>query len=127
VDRWRARVNLPGRTVHLGTFDTKEEAAAAQPAHDSVARHHLGQRYEFCNYAREMDAEKAIREASEIAVLINDGRMGLIGERYGEAKQHGAYQFILEMLPIWEQKVAKFKKEIPWRKLRGTAQLHSRS
>jgi hypothetical protein len=45
-----------------------------------------------------------------------------VSDAYGEAKQQGAYQFILEMLPIWEQKVAKFKKEIPWRKLRGTAQ-----
>jgi hypothetical protein len=108
VDRWAAEVNPPGRVVHLGTSATKEEAAAA---HDSTARHHLGQRYEFCNYASEVDAEKAIREASEIAVLINDGRMGLIGERYGEAKQQGAYQFIFEMLPIWDKKVARFKKE----------------
>ena len=100
----------------VGTFDTKEEKAAA---HDSTARHHLGQRYEFCNYASEMDAEKAIREASEIAVLINDGRMVLIGERYGEAKQQEAYQFCFEMLPIWTKQVAKFKKVIPWRKLTG--------
>jgi hypothetical protein len=84
VDRWRARarVRLFGREVNLGQFDTKEKAAAA---HDRAARHHLGQRYEFCNYASEMDAENAIREASEmLAVLINDGRMVLIGERYGE-------------------------------------------
>jgi hypothetical protein len=67
-----------------------------------------------------MDAENAIREASEIAVLINDGRMVLIGERYGEAKQQEAYQFCFEMLPIWTKQVAKFKKEIPWRKLTGT-------
>jgi hypothetical protein len=65
-------------------FDTKEVAAAA---HDSTARLHLGQRYAFCNYATQMDAKEAIREASEIAVLINDGRMELIGERHGEAKQ----------------------------------------
>jgi hypothetical protein len=86
VDKWRAVVNLPGRKVHLGQFDTKEVAAAA---HDRVARHHLGQRCEFCNYASEMDAENAIREASEIAVLINDGRMVLIGERYGEGAGGG--------------------------------------
>ena len=116
MDKWRAVVNLPGRKVHLGQFDTKEVAAAA---HDRAARHHLGQRYEFCNYASEMDAENAIREASEIAVLINDGRMVLIGERYGEAKQQEAYQFCFEMLPIWTKQVAKFKKEIPWRKFTG--------
>ena len=76
VDKWKVVVSVAGRKVHLGQFDTKEVAAAA---HDRVARHHLGQRYEFCNYASEMDAENAIREASEITVLINDGRMVLIG------------------------------------------------
>jgi hypothetical protein len=108
VNKWTAKVNHAGQVVHVGTFDTKEEAAAA---HDSIARHHLGQRYAFCNYASQMDAEKAIREASEIAVLINDGRMLLIGERYGEAKQQGAYQFIFEMLPIWDKIVAGCKKK----------------
>jgi hypothetical protein len=96
VDRWAVRVNLPGRVAYLGTFDTKEEAAAA---HDRTARLHLGQRDALCNYyATQMDAKDAIREASEISVLINDGRMELIGERYGEAKQQEAYQFIVEML-----------------------------
>jgi hypothetical protein len=64
VGKWRAWLNLPGRQVNLGQFDTKEVAAAA---HDRAARYHLGQRYEFCNYASEMDTENATREASEIA------------------------------------------------------------
>jgi hypothetical protein len=47
-----------------------------------------------------MDAEEAIREAKDTRVLINDGRMELIGERYGEAKQQEAYQFIVEMRDV---------------------------
>jgi hypothetical protein len=41
-----------------------------------------------------MDAKEAVREAREIAVLINDGRIALIGERYGEAKRQAAYGWI---------------------------------
>jgi hypothetical protein len=55
-----------------------------------------------------MDADEAIREASEIAELRNDGRMSLIAA-YGEAKQQEAFQFILEMLPIWCSTVARYK------------------
>jgi hypothetical protein len=57
-----------------------------------------------------MDAEEAIREAKDIRVLINDGRMELISERYGEAKQQEAYQFVVEMLPIWRENMARYKK-----------------
>jgi hypothetical protein len=28
-DRWRAMIRVGGKLVHLGTFDTREEAAAA--------------------------------------------------------------------------------------------------
>jgi hypothetical protein len=60
-----------------------------------------------------MDAKEAVREAREIAVLINDGRIALIGERYGEAKRQAAYayQFIVEIMPIWRKKVAGYKKK----------------
>jgi hypothetical protein len=86
VDRWEAR-GPPRYKNKKSAFDTKEEAAAA---YDSAARLHYGQNA-FCNYATQMDAEEAIREAKDTRVLINDGRMELISERYGEAKQQEAY------------------------------------
>jgi hypothetical protein len=45
------------RAANLGTFDTKEEAAAA---YDSGSRLHFKQNA-FCNYATQMDAEEAMR------------------------------------------------------------------
>jgi hypothetical protein len=36
--------------------------------------------------------------------------MKLIAERYGKAKQQEAFQFILEMWPIWRLNVARYKK-----------------
>jgi hypothetical protein len=107
VDRWAASIYLPDGKVRLGIFDTKEKAAAA---YDSTARLHFGQNA-FCNYATQMDAEEAIRGANDIRELINDGRMELIGERYGEAKQQEALHFIVEMLPIWRKNMARYKKK----------------
>jgi hypothetical protein len=45
--------------------------------YDSTARRHCGLKA-VCNYDSQVDADEAIREASEIAVLINDGCMSLI-------------------------------------------------
>jgi hypothetical protein len=37
--------------------------------------------------------------------------MELIGERHGEAKQQETFQFIVEMLPIWRENMARYKKK----------------
>jgi hypothetical protein len=55
---------------YLGLFAIKQQAAAA---YDSAARLHHGNA--VCNYDNQMDADEAIREASQINGLINAGFM----------------------------------------------------
>jgi len=38
--KWHAKISVKGETLHLGSFDTKEEAAAA---YDAAARRHHGE------------------------------------------------------------------------------------
>jgi hypothetical protein len=99
--KWKAPIKMHGRQVALGYFTVKEQAAAV---YDSTAR--LNHVNAVCNYDSQMDADEAIREASEINVLINAGQMELIAEEYGKAKQEEAFQFIMEVLPIWRKNVA---------------------
>jgi hypothetical protein len=65
LGRWKAHVGLHGCQVDLGAFDTKEKAAAA---YDSSARRHCGLKAVW-NYDIQVDADEAIREVSEMAVL----------------------------------------------------------
>jgi hypothetical protein len=99
--KWRASIFFNGRKVGLGSFIIKEQAAAA---YDRSAR--LNHVTPVCNYASQMDADKAIREAIEYNMLINAGEMELIMEGHGPAKQEEAYQHITKMVPIWRKIVA---------------------
>jgi hypothetical protein len=85
--QWKAQICVHGRQVGLGYFATKEQAAAA---YDSTAR--LNHVNAVCNYDIQMDTDEAIREASEINVLINAGFMSLIAEGCGKAKQEEVFQ-----------------------------------
>ena len=66
---------------YLGLFAIKQQAAAA---YDSAARLHHGNA--VCNYDNQMDADEAIREASQINGLINAGFMSLT-MRWGPASK----------------------------------------
>jgi len=44
--RWRAKIVVEGKSIHLGTYDTPEEAAAA---YDASARQHYGE-YAVTNF-----------------------------------------------------------------------------
>jgi hypothetical protein len=52
---WQARIKYDGRDHHLGSFGTKEQAAAAR---DTAARQHHGERA-VCNYGSQEEAEAA--------------------------------------------------------------------
>jgi hypothetical protein len=113
---WRSNIHVNGGKFALGSFDTKEEAAAA---FDRAARLHFKEEAKF-NFDRKMEADEARREAIQTRVLIQDGRIELIRLRaidfrirhgdskaeaqvYGEAKEREACEYILTQLPIWRE------------------------
>jgi hypothetical protein len=59
--RWTAQIRYDGSTHYLGSFDTKEEAAAA---YDSEARVQRGESA-VCNYATQNEADAAALVAAQ--------------------------------------------------------------
>jgi hypothetical protein len=60
-NRWQARINYDGQNHSLGSFDTKEHAAAA---HDRAARQQLWRQRTVCNYGSQEEAEAAAAAAA---------------------------------------------------------------
>jgi hypothetical protein len=86
---WVSHIHVNGTKVALGSFDTKEEAAAA---FDRAARFHFEEEVK-CNFDMEMEdavsADEASREAKQTRQLIHEGRIALIKKRaidFGLAK-----------------------------------------
>jgi hypothetical protein len=53
LDRWRAKIVVEGKSIHLGTYDTPEEAAAA---YDAAARQHYGE-YAVTNFTDDVPSQ----------------------------------------------------------------------
>jgi hypothetical protein len=134
---WMSHIHANGTHLALGSFDTKEEAAAA---FDGAAGHHFKEGAK-CNFDMEMEdavsADEASREAIQTRQLIHERRaahcahqktrnsrfrtwQGVFGSRgasrYGERKQLEAYQYILTQLPIWTRNFEKEKDLVAWRR-----------
>ena len=58
--RFKARISHDGKQHHLGSFSTKEEAAAA---YDKATRQYKGSTA-VCNYASEKEGEAAVAAAT---------------------------------------------------------------
>ena len=84
--KWVAGIRINNRKKHLGTFTTKEQAAAA---YDSAARLYHGVNA-VCNYDSPEDAALAISEAIEYNVLLHAGELELIMEGFGPAQHNEA-------------------------------------
>ena len=65
--RWEAQINYDGKKHHLGTFDTKQEAALA---YDTAAREHGGGKMKL-NYESIKAAEEAAAHAQAEHTLEN--------------------------------------------------------
>ena len=74
---WKSHIQVDGTQLALGSFDTKEEAAAA---FDVAARHHFKEEAK-CNFDMETEADVESREAKQTRQLIYEGRINLIKER----------------------------------------------
>ena len=78
---WMSNIQVDGTQLALGSFDTKEEAAAA---FDVAARHHFKEEAK-CNFDMKLEdavsADEARREAIQTRQLIHEGRIDLIKER----------------------------------------------
>ena len=78
---WLSHIHVNGTHLALGSFDTKEEAAAA---FDGAARHHFKEEAK-CNFDMKLEdavsADEARREAIQTRQLIHEGRIDLIKER----------------------------------------------
>ena len=70
--KWQAMIGINGRKQNLGSFGTKEEAAAA---YDSAAR--LNHVNAVCNYDSQKHADEVIDEAREINLLSSTGCLQL--------------------------------------------------
>jgi hypothetical protein len=136
---WKSHIHVNVKQLALGSFDTKEEAAAA---FDGAARRHFKEEAK-CNFDMEKEdavsADKASREAIQTRQLIHEGRIALIKKRaiyfglgkgyseeealvYGDRNQLGAYKYIVYpyamhcALPIWERIFEREKDLVAYRR-----------
>jgi hypothetical protein len=81
-EMWMSHIHANGSQLALGSFDTKEEAAAA---FDGAVRFRFKEEAK-CNFDMEMEddavsADEASREAKQTRQLIHEGRIALIKKR----------------------------------------------
>ena len=102
--KWQAMIGINGRKQNLGSFGTKEQAAAA---YDSAARLYHGVNA-VCNYDGPEDAALAISAAIEYTVLLHAGELELIMEGFGPAQHKEALRQVARLIRsgTWERAVA---------------------